>query len=60
MGMQEKHESQYQPVPLPDYIEYPPQEMQSRTDAFLAMIKKRHTVRDFSSRPVSRLAQRGF
>ena len=44
----------YQPIPLPDYREMPPAEMQRRADAFLAMIRQRHTVRDFSSRPVPR------
>ncbi len=49
-----KPESTFQPLPLPDYCEYSPQDMQSRAEAFLAMIRTRHTVRDFSSRAVPR------
>lgn len=41
-------------IPLPDYVELPPDEMQARAEAFLADIKRRHTVRDFSDRPVPR------
>ena len=41
-------------VPLMDYQEYPQDEMQRRVDQFYAEIKRRHTVRGFSSRPVSR------
>ena len=41
-------------IPLPDYVELPPEEMQARADAFLADIRRRHTVRDFSPRPVPR------
>jgi iodotyrosine deiodinase len=44
----------YQPVPLPDYIEYPAHEMQRRADDFHDNMRRRHTVRDFSPRPVSR------
>ncbi len=50
--MKAEHESEYQPVPLPDYNEYPPTEMQSRADAFLAMIRTRHSLREFSPREV--------
>lgn len=44
----------YDPVPLPDYIEYTAAEMQHRADNFLSVMRKRHSVRDFSTRPVSR------
>lgn len=44
----------FRPVPLPDYEELPPAEMLARAEAFRAMISKRHTVRDFSLRPVPR------
>jgi iodotyrosine deiodinase len=47
-------ESDYQPVPLPDYVEYPLRKMQFRADSFLAEMRRRHTVRDFSPRPVPR------
>ncbi|MEW5978715.1 MAG: nitroreductase family protein [Acidobacteriota bacterium] len=41
-------------VPLPDYREYPPEEMLNRSASFYAELKKRRTVRSFSSRPVAR------
>lgn len=44
----------YNPVPLPGFEEYPPDEMRTRADAFYAMIRRRHTVRDFAPRPVPR------
>lgn len=40
--------------PLPDFLEYPPQQMIERSEQFLADIKRRHTVRDFSDRPVDK------
>jgi len=46
--------SAYQPVPLPDHVEWPADQMQARAEAFLADIRRRHTVRDFSDRPVPR------
>ncbi len=47
--------SAYVPVPLPDHVALPEEEMQVRADAFLADIRRRHTVRDFSDRPVPRV-----
>jgi nitroreductase len=44
----------YVPVALPDYQSYPEDEMRARAAAFLANVKRRHTVRDFSDRPVPR------
>lgn len=44
----------YEPIPLPDYCEIPAEEMQARADAFYQRIRTRHTVREFSSRPVPR------
>ncbi|NVJ96754.1 MAG: nitroreductase family protein [Alphaproteobacteria bacterium] len=41
-------------VPLEDYIEYPVDEMRSRAAGFYNEIKRRHTVRTFSDRPVPR------
>ena len=41
-------------VPLPDYREYPPEEMRRRAREFRAEMQRRRTVRDFSDRPVSR------
>jgi len=39
---------------LPDWRELPPAEMKARADAFLASMRERHTVREFSDRPVAR------
>ncbi|WP_439573790.1 nitroreductase family protein [Phreatobacter sp.] len=44
----------YQPVALPDYVELPEAEMRARARAFHDQIRRRHTVRDFSPRPVPR------
>lgn len=45
---------EFEPVPLPDYQEYPLEEMRRRAEAFRAEISRRHTVRDFAPRPVPR------
>ncbi|MCF2859922.1 nitroreductase family protein [Pseudoalteromonas sp. SMS1] len=39
-------------IPLTDFIEYSPQEMQQRADENLTLMKRRHTIRSFSNRPV--------
>ncbi|WP_425467671.1 nitroreductase family protein [Phreatobacter stygius] len=44
----------YQPIPLPDYREMPLEEMRRRAAEFYDMVRQRHTVRDFSPRPVPR------
>jgi nitroreductase len=44
----------FRPVPLPDYSEIPVDEMRARARAFYDRIRRRHTVRDFSDRPVPR------
>lgn len=41
-------------VPLSSYLEYPPEEMHRRAEAFRAELERRRTVREFSSRPVPR------
>lgn len=41
-------------TPLMDYAELPSEEMRAEAFAFLARMKKRHTVREFSDRPVDR------
>lgn len=41
-------------VPLSDFQEYPPEQMARRAAAFYEEIRRRHTVRDFSDRPVAR------
>ena len=41
-------------VPLPDYREYPPAEMQARADELAAELARRRSVRQFSDRAVPR------
>ena len=40
------------PIPLPDFVEHSPDDMQRRAEAFYEGLRRRHTVREFSSRPV--------
>ena len=44
----------FTPIPLPDYAELAPDEMARRAQSFLDDIRRRHTVREFSPRPVPR------
>ena len=44
----------YRPIPLPDYREITVEAMRANAEAFHAEMRARHTVRDFSSRPVPR------
>jgi hypothetical protein len=44
----------YKFVPLSTYWEYPPEEMLRRSEQFYSDLKRRRTVREFSSRTVSR------
>lgn len=46
--------SDYPTIPLPDYEEYSPDEMQRRVAEFYASVDRRRTVREFSDRPVPR------
>jgi len=46
--------STYPSIPLPQYREYPVQEMRQRLSDFYTDISRRRTVRDFSDRPVPR------
>ncbi|WP_417465291.1 nitroreductase family protein [Kordiimonas sp.] len=41
-------------IPLPDYQEYPVEEMRARAQAFYGEMRRRHTVREFSDRAVPR------
>ncbi|MDX1663871.1 MAG: nitroreductase family protein [Candidatus Promineifilaceae bacterium] len=41
-------------IPLPNYREYPPEEMRRRARAFYEELRRRRTVRDYSARPVPR------
>jgi nitroreductase len=43
---------QHDALPLEDFIEYPPAEMLSRSEQFYTEIKRRHSIRQFSDRPV--------
>ena len=40
--------------PLPDFVEYSTDQMRSRSASFLAHMRRRRTVREFSDRPVPR------
>ncbi|MGJ8528128.1 nitroreductase family protein [Maritalea sp.] len=44
----------FQPVLLPDYKEKSLEDMRAAADAFYDRVKQRHTVREFSDRPVPR------
>lgn len=44
----------YTPIPLPNYRMLPIDEMRRRADAFHGAMRTRHTIRDFSDRPVPR------
>ncbi len=46
--------SQYRPIPLSGYADYPPEEMERRARGFYQELKRRRSVRDFSDRPVPR------
>lgn len=46
--------TEYRPIPLPDYREIPVADMRARAQAFYDEIRRRHTVRDFDTRPVPR------
>ena len=41
-------------IPLTTYVEYPPEEMRSRLNAFYENMDRRRTVREFSDRPIPR------
>ncbi len=45
---------EFEPIPLPDYAEMPLEAMRAEALRFLAVMRKRHTVREFSPRPVPR------
>lgn len=42
----------YQPLPLPDRVQRPPDEALAAAQAFLDYLRKRHSVRDFAPDPV--------
>jgi nitroreductase len=44
----------YRPIPLPDYRELPVETMRANAQAFYEEMRRRHTIREFSTRPVPR------
>jgi nitroreductase len=50
--MYRKGEVTYQPLPLPDRIAKPDDHMLADAEGFLAHLRQRHSVRQFSDRPV--------
>lgn len=46
--------SEHESIPLSDYTEYPAEQMLARSEQFYQEIKRRHSVRDFSDRPVDK------
>ena len=48
-----KDKLDYRPLPLPDRVSRPDEEMTAEARAFLDYMRKRHTVRDFTDRPVA-------
>lgn len=44
----------YEPVPLPDWQEYPDEDMRRRATEYYKLISRRHSVRSFSEKPVPR------
>jgi iodotyrosine deiodinase len=50
--MYRKGEVSYQPLPLPDRVERPEAESLAAADDFLAYMRRRHSVRQYSTRPV--------
>lgn len=44
----------YRTIPLPEYREYPVEEMRQRLNDFYTDVNRRRTVREFSDRPVPR------
>lgn len=50
--MYRKGEVSYQALPLPDRVQLDESEALAATERFLAYMRKRHSVRDYSTRPV--------
>jgi len=46
--------AEFETLPLTDFVEYPETEMRARARGFYDEIKRRHTLRQFSDRPVPR------
>ena len=52
--MYKKGEISYEPLPLPDRVQKPDVEALQAVEAFRDYMRKRHSVRDYSDRPVPR------
>ena len=52
--MDAQFDTDFQSIPLPDYREQNVEEMRASAQAFHEFLARRHTVREFSSRPVPR------
>ncbi len=50
--MYRKGEVSYQPLPLPDRVQLEPEASLAAAERFLSYMRQRHSVRDFSTRPV--------
>jgi nitroreductase len=50
--MYRRGEVRYEPLPLPDRVQRPDAEAQAAAEAFLAYMRRRHSVRRYSARPV--------
>ena len=50
--MYRKGEVAYEPLPLPDRVQKPAEEAVAAAEAFLAYMRRRHSVRDYAQTPV--------
>ncbi|QYK41902.1 MAG: nitroreductase family protein [Paracoccaceae bacterium] len=50
--MYRKGEVSYQPLPLPDRVQMPDDQAQAEAERFLAYMRRRHSVRQYATRPV--------
>lgn len=48
-----KQDLKFDPIPLPDRIDMSPEDMLKAASDFLAHMRKRHSVRDFTEQPIS-------
>ena len=51
-SMFSKSYKEFVPLPLPDHVARPTEESAKLAKSFLADMRKRHTVRDFSAEPI--------
>ena len=50
--LEDQFDAAFRPIPLPDYQEQDPVQMQASAKQFYNFARRRHTVREFSPRPV--------